>query len=119
MIYAILMLSIIIVSLICFNTYQFALLRGEVYDLHNHDSERETDVPEEVADEQNSTDEEIIQRRVEFSERIARIKDELAKQQTPRHTGSIAQELHPGVTNLPHNTIAEEHSRIPDIEYAD
>lgn len=55
----------------------------------------------------------------EFDSRISRIKDELAKQDTTIRTGHSADELHPSVHNLPHNSITQESSGIPDEEYAD
>ena len=54
-----------------------------------------------------------------FIERINRIKDELARQDVTPRTGYSAEELHPSVHNLPHNTISHEHGTLPDVEYAE
>lgn len=52
-----------------------------------------------------------------FDERIALLKEELAQEQEARaYESTIADELHPSVTNLPHNKIP--YDRVPDDEYA-
>lgn len=62
---------------------------------------------------------ERLEREQNFDRRIAELKEELAKQQSVIRSGISAEELHPLVKNLPHNIIAEKHSDIPDVEYAD
>ncbi len=62
---------------------------------------------------------ERLEREHNFDRRIAELKEELAKQQSVIRSGISAEELHPLVKNLPHNIIAEKHSDIPDVEYAD
>ena len=62
---------------------------------------------------------ERLEREQSFDRRIAELKEELAKQQSVIRSGISAEELHPLVKNLPHNIIAEKHSDIPDVEYAD
>lgn len=62
---------------------------------------------------------ERLEREQSFDKRIAELKEELAKQQSVIRSGISAEELHPLVKNLPHNIIAESHSNIPDVEYAD
>ena len=62
---------------------------------------------------------ERLEREQNFDKRIAELKEELAKQQSVIRSGISAEELHPLVKNLPHNIIAEKHSDIPDVEYAD
>ena len=62
---------------------------------------------------------ERLEREQNFDRRIAELKEELAKQQSVIRSGISAEELHPLVKNLPHNIIAESHSNIPDVEYAD
>lgn len=63
---------------------------------------------------------ERLEREEEFNTRIARIKEELAMQQAiiSRSTKD-ADELHPLVKNLPHNSISERYNNTPDIEYAE
>lgn len=114
--YVLLCISIIL-SLICL--YGVFKIYAQLQTGAIHVPEPIAEEHDEVADELSIDDEERIRKRREFTDRIERIKSELALQQTPKHTGTPAMELHPGVTNLPHNTIAEEHSRIPDIEYAE
>ena len=61
----------------------------------------------------------IIEREAEFDLRIARMKDELADNlpmSAPRR-GYEAEILHPGIINLPHNTIRDTHDDLPDVEY--
>lgn len=72
-----------------------------------------------VNDEDDPSEEELerLARDAEFDERINQIKEELAKQQAGGGIGTVAEELHPLVTNLPHNSINGK--REPDIEYAD
>lgn len=78
---------------------------------------------EEVREEEDEdlfdamVQEQKAQREREFAERIERIKAELAASQEQATSNNVAQELHPGVKNLPHNTISNDN--IPDIEYAD
>ena len=67
----------------------------------------------------SSYDLERLEREQSFDRRIAELKEELAKQQSVIRSGITAEELHPLVKNLPHNIIAESHSNIPDVEYAD
>lgn len=62
---------------------------------------------------------ERLEREQNFDRRIAELKEELAKQQSVIRSGISAEELHPLVKNLPHNIIAEKHSDIPDVEYAE
>lgn len=53
-----------------------------------------------------------------FDGRIEALKEELAQQQAQYEAEStIAEVLHPGVMNLPHNKIPND--RVPDVEYAD
>lgn len=62
---------------------------------------------------------ERLEREEEFDLRILHIKEELAKQQTAiRHATQNAEELHPLVKNLPHNSIRDT-QREPIIEYAE
>ena len=65
-----------------------------------------------------SYDLEVEQRNAEFDGRIENMKEELAQQQAQHEAEStIAEVLHPGVMNLPHNKIPND--RVPDVEYAD
>lgn len=58
------------------------------------------------------------EREAEFDARIEQMKEELALQQVVlEKTGTIADEPHPLVHNLPHNTISTK--RVPDVEYAE
>lgn len=53
----------------------------------------------------------------EFSQRIERIKDELARESAYiMNNATVAEELHPNVHNLPHNTInAEEREQELEV----
>lgn len=76
---------------------------------------KQYDIP---IDEQLSSYElERIEREKVFDERITRLKDELALSNAIERKGSIAQELHPGVKNLPHTIIPNQ--KEPDEEFAD
>lgn len=58
----------------------------------------------------------VLDRDASFDNRIARIKDELAGSQNAERKGTVADELHPDVKNLPHDIIRERDS-LPDVEY--
>ena len=59
-------------------------------------------------------------RQEEFQQRIERIKNQLAEEQESKsYKGYPAQELHPDVHNLPHDTVDEESYKLPSVEYAD
>lgn len=61
--------------------------------------------PEELYQQVNIYNEESILREKLFDERISKIKDELAMQQTvSRASSGEAKELHPLVKNLPHSS---------------
>lgn len=63
-------------------------------------------------------DAEKEERNQQFNDRIMKIKNELAMQQAVRENEStVAEETHPLVKNLPHNTISTK--RVPDVEYAE
>lgn len=65
---------------------------------------------------------EELRKQQEFDKRINALKDELALTNTidqeERH-GEPAQELHPLVKNLPHNSIRIREMMPPDVEYAE
>lgn len=67
-------------------------------------------------------EQEEIRKQQEFDERIQLLKEELATNNTInqeiRH-GEPAQELHPLVKNLPHNSIRIRELMLPDVEYAE
>lgn len=77
------------------------------------------DAHENTHQEEDYLSDEQIARNQAFQERIERIKNELARGEQGNRSGYSADELHPNVKNLPHNTIEQSNSRIPDVEYAD
>lgn len=76
--------------------------------------------PDEGVDERELSiyEKQRLQRDLEFDERINKLKDELARRTTRIHQGTIAEELHPNVHNLPHNIIPNYES-LPDVEVAE
>lgn len=65
---------------------------------------------------------EELRKQQEFDERIRCLKDELAlknKVEQDVRYGEPAQELHPLVKNLPHNSIRIREMMPPDVEYAE
>ena len=62
---------------------------------------------------------ERLEREEEFDARINRLKDELAQQQFVIRKGVTAEELHPSVHNLPHDTVQTKHDIYSDVEVAD
>lgn len=60
--------------------------------------------------------EHVLQRDIEFSNRIARIKSELSTEHAVERKGTVADILHPDVENLPHDTIKETNNQ--PTEYA-
>lgn len=54
----------------------------------------------------------------EFKQRIARLKDEIAAESIVVRKGSVADELHPAVHNLPHNSV-NTYSTISDVEVSE
>lgn len=62
---------------------------------------------------------ERLEREEEFDSRISRLKDELSVQQRVLYRGIPAEELHPLVHNLPHDTVQTKYDVLPDVEVAD
>lgn len=104
-------LSIIAVLLLSYQLYYIRKLNVE---LRNRPSN------EDSFDKSQLTSYELerLEREEEFDKRINRLKEELAKQQTIIRRGTIADEFHPMVKNLPHDVIKINQS-LPDIEVAD
>jgi len=63
-------------------------------------------------------EQEELRKQQAFDERISALKDELASHQSEKH-GTTADELHPLVKNLPHNSIRIREMMPPDVEYAE
>lgn len=70
-------------------------------------------------DELTSYELERLEREEQFDNRINRLKDELAQQQHIIRTGIIADELHPSVHNLPHDSVQTKYDVYPDMEVAE
>ena len=51
-----------------------------------------------------------------FDERIRKMKEEIDKHPTFERRGTVAEELHPGVHNLPHSVIPYTHDSYSDEE---
>jgi hypothetical protein len=62
---------------------------------------------------------ERLEREDEFDKRIDMLKEQVASQHAHIKTGIQADEFHPSVKNLPHNSIEVRSTRPPEIEYAD
>lgn len=94
-----------------------ALLGLQNYRLVNELRERSVQIADVRNDDQLTENERmVLDRDISFDNRIARIKDELAGSQQSERKGTVADELHPGVKNLPHDIIRERDS-LPDVEY--
>jgi predicted Holliday junction resolvase-like endonuclease len=65
----------------------------------------------------SAVDERVIAREVEFDERIDKLRDELNVLISNQNKGLVADQLHPDVKNLNHNSI--NHLLSPKIEIAD
>ena len=76
---------------------------------------------EEQFDKRELTSYELerLEREEEFDSRINRLKDELSQQQNIIRKGVTAEELHPSVHNLPHDTVQTKYDVYPDMEVAD
>ena len=62
---------------------------------------------------------EELRKQQAFDERINALKEELASHQQSEKHGTTADELHPLVKNLPHNSIRIREMIPPDVEYAE
>ena len=62
---------------------------------------------------------ERLEREEEFDKRIERLKEEMAEQQQIIRRGTIADELHPLVHNLPHDAVQTVYDVLPDVEIAE
>lgn len=62
---------------------------------------------------------ERLEREEEFDKRINRLKSELSEQQNILRRGITAEELHPLVHNLPHDTVQTKYDVLPDVEVAE
>lgn len=76
---------------------------------------------EESYDSEELTEYEIecMIRDKDFDNRIAKMREELALQSHPKHTGTIAEELDPMVKNLPHDSVQTRYDVVPDSEVAE
>lgn len=62
---------------------------------------------------------ERLEREEEFDERINRLKEELAEQHNVIRKGTTADELHPLVHNLPHDSVQTKYDVYPDVEVSE
>lgn len=90
-----------------------------IQELENRLKEAETEIQEFLVETPDEDLDHLLQTNSAFERRIARMKDELAKQDNVERTGYTAEVLHPNVHNLDHNSIPLEHGSLPDVEYAD
>lgn len=111
-------LLVVVLIGVVYNTWNVLRLREEVMELIQV-ADRLEPVADEHPSEETFLSDEQIQREKAFTARIEQLKNELALQDNTTRVGYSADELHPGVINLPHNIIAQEHRRIPDVEYAE
>jgi len=73
-------------------------------------------------DDMDEYEVERIQREKDFDDRIEKLKHELASRVEINPllpTSRPADELHPQVFNLPHDTINKNYNNFPDVEYID
>ena len=73
--------------------------------------------PVEVAEDKPAYEIEREERMDQFDKRIQDMKEQLALQQEQKHIATQAEEFHPLVKNLPHDTVNTSH-RNPGPEYA-
>lgn len=62
---------------------------------------------------------ERLEREEQFDQRINRLKEELAAQNDILRRGTSADELHPLVHNLPHDSVQTVYDIYPDMEVAE
>jgi len=74
---------------------------------------------ETISEEEQAIIERIEERDRAFDERIAMLKDELSAKIRPSGSGTIADELHPLVKNLPHDSVRPYATHPPDVEIAE
>lgn len=113
-------INVIVTFIMVELAYLLYLMRKET-STYVEDSAPDVPIADERVEEQyvDPFSEEEIKRKQEFNTRIARIKDELARENSKRmnRTSESAIPQHPDVYNLPHDSIPT--STIPDVEYAD
>ncbi len=103
-------MTFIILSISALTFVGVVLLNVQIAELRK---QRHIEVPSDFSD----VEEKVNPKQIEFSERIARIKEELSKKQQNDRRGYVADELHPDVQNLDPNEIRTK--QLPDVEYAD
>jgi hypothetical protein len=98
---------------------QIAELRGDIAELLEFYEGEEiaslSDEPDTGDALDLSFDEYMAERTAAFDERIESMRKEIDENQA---RGTTADELHPDVQNLPHDTIKEHQSNPPDEEYS-
>lgn len=115
-IFSLICLILLIVASIGFSLY---LIRTNRALLNSIKSFEATESRGTDAEELTSYELERLEREEEFDARITRLKEELAYQQELiQRSGVSADELHPLVKNLPHDTV-NSYRNDPDVEYAD
>jgi hypothetical protein len=113
---------IVLIVMICgfaLTVFHLALLRNSVSHLYQLYSTHQIADAHEESIQYDLPDAGSIARAEAFDLRIAQIKSDLASQDKTPRSGYPADETHPDVTNLPHNTISDEAKGIPDEEYAE
>ena len=105
---------------ICFTTYTLHTLSTRLNTFISNPSQP-TPTAEEHFDKRELTSYELerLEREEEFDSRINRLKDELSQQQNIIRKGVTAEELHPSVHNLPHDTVHTKYDVYPDMEVAE
>lgn len=92
--------------------------------LQTYEFDEEGDIDNEVFETETKKEleeytENIEKRDKEFDERIEQIKSELDKEQQGGRRGTDADILHPGVENLPHDSVNDYTRNPPDVEYTE
>jgi predicted Holliday junction resolvase-like endonuclease len=96
--------------------FKFIKLSKQTAELHKQNKQS---IDEINKSQLTSYELERLEREEQFDARITALKEELAKQQHIIRRGTIADELHPLVHNLPHDVIGDKHDLSSFIEVAE
>lgn len=113
------LIGVVQVAILLALLLQIAVLRGQIAEtLAWYAGEEvvdsiDVDALETESEEEVELSEYADERRTAFNERIARIKEELDAEHVERR-GTIAEELHPDVQNIPHVILHNKQTNPPD-----
>lgn len=114
-------LALVILTIQGFMLWRIAALRTLIVEVLLEDYQEDifSDELDTLSEAELALSEYVEERNRAFDERISRLKDELAGTQTPSQQHTVADELHPLVKNLPHDSVQTYETNPPDVEYAD